>query len=325
MKVGRKLAIKVLNASKFVLGVSGDAAEDVGEVVTALDRSLLVALADLVDEATERVRRVRLRACAANARSAFFWSFCDDYVELVKSRAYGDAGDATVRSAAVTLRVALSTLLRLLRAGVPYVSEEVWSWWRDGSIHRAGVARLPARCGTAGADPLVYTVAADVLAEVRKVKSTQKVSLATPVASGAASWTPRNASPRSRRPAQRRVRRGQDRQARGRGGKVGGRGAPSSLRNPRREHARRASTPRAGWPRTSTWRASTSPPGAGAGPPTLERISTLMQYLGSPETEFPAVHITGTNGKTTTVRVLTELLTRSDSRSARTRARTSNT
>jgi dihydrofolate synthase/folylpolyglutamate synthase len=51
------------------------------------------------------------------------------------------------------------------------------------------------------------------------------------------------------------------------------------------------------------------PPGSRRGPPTLERISVLMQYLGSPELEFPAVHITGTNGKTTTVRVLTELLT----------------
>jgi len=50
------------------------------------------------------------------------------------------------------------------------------------------------------------------------------------------------------------------------------------------------------------------PAGSRRGPPTLERISTLMQYLGSPELEFPAVHITGTNGKTTTVRVLTELL-----------------
>ncbi len=51
------------------------------------------------------------------------------------------------------------------------------------------------------------------------------------------------------------------------------------------------------------------PAGSRRGPPTLERIATLMQYLGSPEVEFPVVHITGTNGKTTTVRVLTELLT----------------
>jgi valyl-tRNA synthetase len=180
MKVGRKLAIKVLNASKFVLGVSGDAAEDVNEVATALDRSLLGALADLVADATTAFDGFDY-ARSLERTESFFWSFCDDYVELVKSRAYGDAGDATVRSAAVTLRVALSTLLRLFAPVLPYVTEEVWSWWRDGSIHGAewpdaGAIRPD------DADPLVYLVAAGVLAEVRKVKSTQKVSLATPVA-----------------------------------------------------------------------------------------------------------------------------------------------
>ncbi|HEV7524811.1 MAG TPA: class I tRNA ligase family protein, partial [Acidimicrobiia bacterium] len=109
----------------------------------------------------------------------FFWSFCDDYLELVKSRAYGDAGDDSVRSARVTLRIALSTLQRLFAPVLAYVSEEVWSWWREGSVHRAewpGSAALRVD----GADPLVYTVAAEVLAEVRKAKSTAKVSLAAP-------------------------------------------------------------------------------------------------------------------------------------------------
>jgi valyl-tRNA synthetase len=180
MKVGRKLAIKVLNASKFVLGVSGDAAEDVNEVATALDRSLLVTLANLVDDATEAFEGFDY-ARALQRTEGFFWSFCDDYVELVKSRAYGEAGDATVRSAAVTLRIALSTLLRLLAPVLPYVSEEVWSWWREGSVHRSAWPQS-AELRTAGADALVYQVAADVLAEVRKEKSTRKVSLATPVA-----------------------------------------------------------------------------------------------------------------------------------------------
>jgi dihydrofolate synthase / folylpolyglutamate synthase len=44
------------------------------------------------------------------------------------------------------------------------------------------------------------------------------------------------------------------------------------------------------------------------GAPTLERISMLLRYLGSPELEFPAIHLTGTNGKTTTARIVTELL-----------------
>ncbi|MDP9333631.1 MAG: valine--tRNA ligase [Actinomycetota bacterium] len=179
MKVGRKLAIKVLNASKFVLGVSGDADDDASLVTSALDRSLLVALADLVDDATVAFEEFDY-ARALERTERFFWSFCDDYLELVKSRAYDDANDETVHSAAVTLRIALSTLLRLLAPVLPYVSEEVWSWWRDGSIHRAGWPKAD-ELRVEGGDPLVYDVAADVLAEVRKVKSTQKVSLASPV------------------------------------------------------------------------------------------------------------------------------------------------
>lgn len=179
MKVGRKLAIKVLNASKFVLGVSGDADDDASSITSALDRSLLVALADLVDEATVAFESFDY-ARALERTERFFWSFCDDYLELVKGRAYDDANDETVRSAAVTLRVALSTLLRLFAPVLPYVSEEVWSWWRDGSIHRAAWPKAD-ELRVEGGDPLVYEVAADVLAEVRKVKSTQKVSLASPV------------------------------------------------------------------------------------------------------------------------------------------------
>ncbi len=190
MKVGRKLAIKVLNASKFVLGVSGDAGEVVNEVVTPLDRSLLAALADLVDDTTVAFDAFDY-ARSLERSERFFWSFCDDYVELVKSRAYGDAGDATVRSAAVTLRVALSCLLRLFAPVMPYVTEEVWSWWREGSVHHASWPNAADLRGPgvgdgdddgAGGDPLVYEVAAAVLTEVRKVKSTQKVSLAAPVA-----------------------------------------------------------------------------------------------------------------------------------------------
>ncbi len=185
MKVGRKLATKMLNASKFVLGVSGDAGEEVAEVVTALDRSLLVGLADLVAEATDAFDELDY-ARSLERTERFFWSFCDDYLELVKSRAYGDKGDPAVRSAAVTLRVALSALLRMFAPVMPYVSEEVWSWWRDGSIHRAewpSVASLRRGRDDGGGpgDPLVYEVAAEVLAAVRKAKSTAKVSLASPV------------------------------------------------------------------------------------------------------------------------------------------------
>lgn len=42
--------------------------------------------------------------------------------------------------------------------------------------------------------------------------------------------------------------------------------------------------------------------------PTLARIEALTALLGSPQLEFPAIHLTGTNGKTSTARILTALL-----------------
>jgi valyl-tRNA synthetase len=180
IKIGRKLAIKILNASKFVLGVSGEGSDDVAAVTDPLDRSLLAALSRLVDDATVAFDAFDY-ARALERTERFFWSFCDDYVELVKSRAYGGAGADAARSAAATLRTALSTVLRLFAPFLAFTTEEVWSWWREGSIHRASWP-APGDFPVGDADPLIYTVAADALAAVRKEKSEQKRSLATPVA-----------------------------------------------------------------------------------------------------------------------------------------------
>jgi len=179
MKIGRKLAIKILNVSKFALSIAGDVDDDLGAITNPLDRSMLGALGDLVDDATGSFEGFDY-ARALERTERFFWSFCDDYVELVKARAYGGAGADAARSAAVALRAALSTLLRLFAPHLPFVTEEVWSWWQEGSVHRAHWPEArPLRF--AGADPLVYEVAATVLTAVRKEKSEQKRSLATPV------------------------------------------------------------------------------------------------------------------------------------------------
>ncbi len=176
MKIGRKLAVKMLNASKFVLRVAGDADDGVAGPTDPIDQAMLVALAELVGEATVAFDQFDY-ARSLERTERFFWSFCDDYVELVKDRAYGSRGAEHAASAGHTLRTCLSTLLRLFAPCLPYVTEEVWSWWQEGSVHRSPWPEAPQASG----DVSVFTTAAGVLGAVRKVKSEQKVSLATPV------------------------------------------------------------------------------------------------------------------------------------------------
>ncbi|HET9269922.1 MAG TPA: valine--tRNA ligase, partial [Vicinamibacterales bacterium] len=112
MKVGRRLAIKVLNASKFVLAKT----EPAGAVTEAIDRGMLRRLADLVRGVTASLDDYDY-AAALRDTETFFWMFCDDYLELVKSRAY--AGDGSALS---TLQLALSSLLRLFAPYLPYAT-----------------------------------------------------------------------------------------------------------------------------------------------------------------------------------------------------------
>ncbi|MET0902651.1 MAG: valine--tRNA ligase [Acidimicrobiales bacterium] len=175
MKIGRRLAIKVLNASKFALGFGSSTAP----VTEPLDRAMLVELAHLVDEATGAFDRFDY-ARALERTESWFWSFCDDYLELVKNRAYGEGGGSA--SARAALGIALEALLKLFAPFLPYVTEEVWSWWRHGSIHRSAWPESATLRATSGqADSLPLHVAADVLSEVRRAKSEAKRSMRTPV------------------------------------------------------------------------------------------------------------------------------------------------
>ena len=250
MKIGRRLAIKLLNASKFTLRFGAvdaddaDSAADTNDAADAadandaadaddaagaadtndaadaadandaasaadtndaagaddadssddcdparisepLDRSMLDRLADLVDDATGAFERFDY-ARALERTEAFFWWFTDNYLELVKARAYGEFGEHRAQSARHALRFALSTIQRMFAPFLPFVTEEVWSWWHDGSVHAAPWPDSEdLRLAAGGVGAQTSGVAAEALSAVRRTKSENKRKLRTPVLSAA--------------------------------------------------------------------------------------------------------------------------------------------
>jgi len=173
MKIGRRLAIKLLNAAKFSLSFELPSSEP--QVTEAIDRAMLAKLSKVVEQATAAFEKYD-HTRALEVSETFFWSFTDDYMELVKERAYG-LGDHTkeqTASAVAALRQALAVLVRLFAPFIPFAAEEVWSWWQEGSVHTAA---WPKPEELAGSDPELMDLAGQALILIRKSKSDAKLSM----------------------------------------------------------------------------------------------------------------------------------------------------
>ena len=180
MKVGRKLANKLLNLSKFVLSFGEvDMSTSLEAAVTdPIDRSMLAKVDAVIGEATAGFEAFDY-ARAMERSETFFWWFCDNYVELVKNRAYAAMGPDAATSARRALRESLSSMQRLLAPFLPFATEEAWSWWHDTSIHAADWPTPSELDGDAGLiDPTI-----DALTLVRRAKSEAKVSQRAEVSS----------------------------------------------------------------------------------------------------------------------------------------------
>jgi valyl-tRNA synthetase len=179
MKIGRRLAIKLLNASKFVLTITNSG--DVEQVTDPLDQAMLTRLNDTVKSATAAFEDFNY-AKALDTAESFFWEFTDDYVELVKERAYGESDGMNTQSARSALYLALTIQLRLFAPFLPFTTEETWSWFNDDSIHSQ---QWPdSTKAVINGDPQIFTDAQTALGLVRKAKSEAKVSMKAEVSNG---------------------------------------------------------------------------------------------------------------------------------------------
>ncbi|WP_053353052.1 valine--tRNA ligase [Leucobacter musarum] len=178
IKIGRRLAIKLLNAAKFTLSFDASGA---GTVTEALDRSVLAGLATVIDDATRAFENYD-HARALELTESYFWTFCDDYLELVKERAHNGSGQ-TQASAVTALRTSLSVFVRLLAPFLPYATEEVWSWFGEGSVHQAAwpVTAEATDLAGEGADAGLLGLVGGALVGIRGAKTAAKASQKTPV------------------------------------------------------------------------------------------------------------------------------------------------
>ena len=174
MKIGKRLAIKLLNASKFSLSLN--ATLNSADVTQDVDHALLNKLAQVVETATTSFEKYDYTR-ALEVAETFFWAFTDDYVELVKERTYGNQGEAAANSARAALGITTHTLLKLFAPFIPFVTEEVWSWWQEGSIHLQSWPKSSEIITnkSVGIDPLNNVTW--ILSEVRKVKTENKQSM----------------------------------------------------------------------------------------------------------------------------------------------------
>src|SRR5699024_8505103 len=150
-------------------------ADDASVITHPLDKSLLAQLHEAIRQATTAFDKYDY-ARTLNVVETFFWHFTDDYIELIKDRAYGSRGEAEQASVIATLATALDALLRLLAPFIPFATDEVWSWWRDGTVHAAAWPGLESEiagiaAAAASGDVAVLSTVTQAISGIRKAKS----------------------------------------------------------------------------------------------------------------------------------------------------------
>ncbi len=184
MKNGRRLAMKIFNAGKFVLQNSAEA----GEITEPLDLAFLAKLKQVCEDAVKSFENFEPAQSLMEVEK-FFWShYTDSYLELVKTRTWGEKAseqEKKVKASAVhALRLGLKTFLKLFAPVLPYTTEEVWSWAftaESETIHHAKFGALSDFDGLTAGVPAVFDAAMAAQAAINQQKTLAKVSIARPI------------------------------------------------------------------------------------------------------------------------------------------------
>lgn len=129
VEASRNFTNKLWNAARFVMmNLDGQTPQQLGNpVATELsDRWILSRYHQVVKQTTNYIDNYGLGEAAKGLYEFIWGDFCDQYIELVKSRLQLDAEPASRRVAQQTLGYVLEGILKLLHPFMPHITEEIW-------------------------------------------------------------------------------------------------------------------------------------------------------------------------------------------------------
>ncbi|MCB2081049.1 MAG: valine--tRNA ligase [Hyphomicrobiales bacterium] len=192
LKIGRKLVTKLWNASKFAAIQLEAVPRDsypLEAVTEPLDRWVLTRLHRAIANATAAFEKFEYSGARA-AVEDFFWNdFCDNYLEMIKGRAYGgeDVSEVAQHSAVITVYHCLEAVLRLFAPILPHITEELYSHifaaehQKLGSLHARGTWPKAEDYPLDETAEAIGIAARQILDVVRKQKAEANVSLKYPL------------------------------------------------------------------------------------------------------------------------------------------------
>ncbi|MGE0793366.1 MAG: valine--tRNA ligase [Candidatus Woesearchaeota archaeon] len=183
---GKKTVTKLFNAAKFSLMNLEDYKSEQPEHIWEIDKWILTKFNEVVKNSTDYFEAYEFSKSKFEVDN-FFWNvFCDYYLEMVKDRVYkvDIYGQDAKISAQFTLEKVLLGILKLYAPFIPFVTEEIYSWYfkenEKESIHLTNwpeyeVIYVDENSKIAG------NLACEIIGYVRKVKSENKLSQKTEI------------------------------------------------------------------------------------------------------------------------------------------------
>jgi len=144
-----------------------------------IDTWLLSKLNTLIKEATDSMDAYQFDETMKNIRGFAWETLADNYIELIKSRLYGEDVDAR-RAAQQTLYFTVDTLARILAPFIPYFAEEVFSLLHRQSVHQSGWPDVDESAIDLEAEASGEQVK-EITATIRRFKSDRGMALNAPL------------------------------------------------------------------------------------------------------------------------------------------------